>query len=150
MLYLIFLLLQPLSAQNPASGSAWFAQGLAQHASGSYDEAIHSFQSALDMGFNQPGASMRIARAYARKNEIGKSIEWMDKAAQTGFAAPGLILVDPETAAVRADKRFAGILAKMNSNARPCESNPAYRDFDFWIGEWDVSSPTNPKAAFKS
>ncbi|MBI3406479.1 MAG: hypothetical protein HY046_13585 [Acidobacteria bacterium] len=23
-------------------------------------------------------------------------------------------------------------------NASPCESNPKYREFDFWVGEWDV------------
>ena len=59
----------------------------------------------------------------------------MDKAAQAGFSTPGVILADPDTAAVRADKRFAPILARMNTNARRCEGNPAYRTFDFWIGE---------------
>ena len=93
---------------------------------------------------------MRIARAYARKNDIDKSIEWMDKAAHAGFAAPGAILTDPDTASVRNDQRFATILAKINSNARPCESNPAYRAFDFWIGEWDVTSAANPASKSES
>ena len=136
--------LAPLCAQSPATGFAWFAQGLAQHTSGAYDDAIHSFQSALDLRFNQPGASMRIGRAYAKKKDIDKAIEWMDKAAQAGFSAPGLILADPDTAAVRSDKRFGPILARMNINARPCEANSAYRTFDFWIGEWDVTSAGNP------
>ena len=88
LLPLVFFL--PLAAQTPTSGSAWFQQGLAQHTNGAYDDAIRSFQAALDQRFNSPGASMRIARAFARKNDVEKAIEWMEKAAQTGFAAPGL------------------------------------------------------------
>ena len=63
MLYLVFFILLPLTAQTPVTGSAWFAQGLEQHSNCAYDDAIHSFQSALDLRFNLPGASMRIARA---------------------------------------------------------------------------------------
>ena len=28
----------------------------------------------------------------------------------------------------------------------PCKTNPIYRQFDFWIGEWDVYGPNGKKA----
>lgn len=29
-------------------------------------------------------------------------------------------------------------LARAQENTNPCEENDHYRDFDFWVGEWDV------------
>ncbi len=30
--------------------------------------------------------------------------------------------------------------------ARPCEADSVYRQFDFWVGEWDVFTPQDRKA----
>jgi len=29
---------------------------------------------------------------------------------------------------------------------KPCNANPKHNEFDFWIGEWDVKSPTGQPA----
>lgn len=34
--------------------------------------------------------------------------------------------------------------------ARPCESGPNYRKFDFWIGDWDVQPTGTPRAPLGS
>ena len=41
------------------------------------------------------------------------------------------------------------IIIMINSNAQlssPCGKDPIYRQFDFWIGEWDVFGPKGNKA----
>lgn len=135
------MLISLCAAQTaPKNGAAWFNEGLAQHRSGHFDDATHSFKQALELQFNVPGANMRIGRAYAKKNDLDNTLTWLEKSAKAGFSIPSLILADADLIEVRDDPRFAPILKAINANARPCEANPEYREFDFWIGEWDVAS----------
>ena len=77
-------------------------------------------------------------------------MEWVAKSAAAGFRFPNVILADADLAELRADPRFVPILAQFNRNARPCQLTPGYRNFDFWIGEWEVTTlaagPAGPKA----
>lgn len=34
---------------------------------------------------------------------------------------------------------LAGASSAQSTPAKPCEARPEYRQFDFWIGEWDVT-----------
>jgi hypothetical protein len=64
----------------------------------------------------------------------------LDEAAEFEFVGSQLLQTDPEFAKVREHPRFADILAKVQSNnARPCTPRARRRQFDFWIGEWDVT-----------
>lgn len=38
------------------------------------------------------------------------------------------------------------MLTKVFAQTAPCSSNPVYRQFDFWIGQWDVYSTDGKKA----
>ncbi len=149
MIGILLLLAAAPMAQNPP-GQNHFRQGLAQHQAGDYDAAIASFQSALKLNFNSPGAMMRIGRAYVKKADLDRAIEWVGKSADAGFSAANFMATDPDWSEARKDPRFAAILARIDRNARPCEHNPAYRTFDFWIGDWEVTtvaaSPNGPKA----
>ena len=91
--------------QTPTDGQGWFNQGLAQHREGKYQDAAGAFQKALDLGFNPPGAMMRIGRTWAKRGDVDKALEWMEKSAAAGFAAPGAILADSEVAASYQDCR---------------------------------------------
>jgi len=39
----------------------------------------------------------------------------------------------------------AGFITKAQKAVSPC-SDPVYRQFDFWLGQWDVYSPKGKKA----
>ena len=47
--------------------------------------------------------------------------------------------------ALRALPRFKAFESRVNANARPCDNDPLFHAFDFWIGEWDVQ-PTGTDA----
>ena len=38
------------------------------------------------------------------------------------------------------------VIPCINAQKTPCGSNPVYRQFDFWIGEWEVYGPKGNKA----
>jgi hypothetical protein len=43
-------------------------------------------------------------------------------------------------AALRVDSRFAKMRQQAERNLKPCASTPANRQFDFWLGEWNVET----------
>ena len=50
---------------------------------------------------------------------------------------------------LRNDSRFAGFLTDIDRNARPCMYDEKHKQFDFWVGSWDVrprGQPGNPPA----
>jgi hypothetical protein len=46
-----------------------------------------------------------------------------------------------EFAAWKDDKQFSEVVARLDLVANPCKAAPEFRQFDFWIGEWDVKNP---------
>lgn len=38
------------------------------------------------------------------------------------------------------------LLVAQPGQTRPCEDNPVHRQFDFWIGEWEVTNPQGQMA----
>jgi len=48
---------------------------------------------------------------------------------------------DEDLVSLRGSDRFAEIVKKVEWNQRPCAHVTENRQFDFWLGDWDVSSP---------
>lgn len=59
---------------------------------------------------------------------------------QQGYAQPDVMNADPNLAALRLDRRFAKILEQAKKNQRPCAYTAENRQFDFWLGEWSVTT----------
>lgn len=45
---------------------------------------------------------------------------------------------------------FAPARARQQQQQAPCKSRPEYRQFDFWVGEWDVRNPQGQQAGTNS
>jgi hypothetical protein len=41
---------------------------------------------------------------------------------------------------------IVAVVPGINAQKTPCGSNPVYRQFDFWIGDWEVYGPKGNKA----
>src|SRR5207245_11675760 len=48
------------------------------------------------------------------------------------------ISTDPDLQAIRSEARFAALLEQARHNQRPCDYTAENRQFDFWVGDWDV------------
>ena len=139
-----------ITRREPSNGRAWFRLGSALHATGRYDRAAEAFQRAAEIGFQPPGAMVRVARAYARKNDREKAFEWLEKAARAGFGQYQFLSADPDMANLRGDSRFKDVLTQIERNSKPCAFSPEHRQFDFWVGEWDVQNPQGQQAGTNS
>ncbi|PYQ22659.1 MAG: hypothetical protein DMF79_05510 [Acidobacteria bacterium] len=85
-----------------------------------------------------------MARAQARLGEKDRAFEALKKARAAGFAQVSLLESEPDLLALRADARFKEVIAEADRNARPCVYRPESRAFDFWVGDWDVTTSAGP------
>jgi hypothetical protein len=125
--------------------------GLSLQSAGENEAAIPAYQKALETGFQPSVAPMiRLARVYAAVRQTDKAFEWLNKAADTGFFPPGLLKTATEFDPLRDDPRFKEIYERVLKAAEPCKNSPEYRQFDFWVGEWNVQNTLGQPAGTSS
>ncbi len=101
-------------------------------------------QKHLDAAFTaSPNAvfALALARAYARSGNKAKAFEILDKSTTIGGIAPETLNTEKDFAAWKDDPAFKLLVNKNDLAVNPCKAAPEFRQFDFWIGEWDVKNP---------
>jgi hypothetical protein len=137
-----------ITKAQPANNRAWSRLGYTLHASGRYQEAIAAYQKIA--ANNNPAVLYNLACSYARLNQKDKAFEWLNKAVQAGFAQAAQLNSDSDLASLREDARFKDVQALMVKTLTPCMVTPEHRQFDFWIGEWNVMTPQGQLAGTNS
>jgi hypothetical protein len=87
-----------------------------------------------------PVFALALARAYARNNSKDKAYETLEKSIALGGISPDSLNGEADFAAFKTDPRFVEIVKKSDVAVNPCKASPAFREFDFWIGEWDAKN----------
>ena len=112
--------------------------GVSLSQSGHTDRAIPAYRRAAALGFAPTFSWYNLACAYAVIQDPEHAFEALDSLMARGYRQPQALETDTDLASLKADPRFAAVVARARKNAFPCESDPRSREFDFWIGEWDV------------
>jgi hypothetical protein len=100
-------------------------------------------QSQLEIVFAtspNPVFGLALARACARNGNKEKAYEILEKSTTLGGIAPETLNNEADFAALRSEPRFADIVKKSDIAVNPCKASPSFREFDFWIGEWDAKN----------
>ena len=130
---------EAITKVEATNGRAWYRLGASLHGLGHYAKAVEAYQKAL--GISQaPLIMYNLACSYARLNDKEKAFEWLSKALQAGFAQVALLKTDDDLASLRSDARFSETLALADKLTHPCSYVPEYKQFDFWVGEWNVQN----------
>ena len=87
----------------------------------------------------------RAAAAHLRLGHRDQAIRWLERAEELGLPLPYLD-ADPGLGELRGDPRFQELRKVAERKTFPCRHEPRYRDFDFWIGSWEVYGPGGGKA----
>src|SRR3954447_31305 len=128
------------SPAAPTDAGGWFRLGIAKHDSGDIDGALAAYQKAEAMHFAQPvPLYIREARAYARAGKNDEAFAALKRLTDLGFANPEILDAQNDLLPIRTDPRYAATIDAAKKNQHPC-SAPEFRQFDFWIGEWDVEA----------
>ena len=126
-----------LTETTADDGQAWFRLGQAQFQLKRYDDALASYAKAIANGV--PQASYQTAVAHAAKGDGSQALVWLGKLADAGANVYGAVKNNPVFQPLAENSDFKDVLARL----KPCNSD-AYRQFDFWLGTWDVASAGSP------
>jgi hypothetical protein len=88
------------------------------------------------------GSPTELARSLARTGQSDAALSELETLVAAGFANLAVI-ANTDLDSLRTSPRFQAFEKRANANAKPCEADPKFRQFDFWVGEWDVQ-PTGP------
>lgn len=124
--------------EDPSNSMAWLHLGASRQKLKQYEAAVAAFQHLEKDSRFAATALYREAASLAKLNRKEDALTTLDKAIDAGFVRLQLFQEDPDLAAIRDDTRFTKIVAKADAIAHPCAHQPESRQFDFWIGEWDV------------
>ncbi len=127
-------------AADPANGKAWYRLGVARQSQEKFKAAVEAYLKAEAIG-HHPVVMYNLATAYARLGDKEAALGWLEKAAGAGFSQVQPAKSDPDLAALRGDPRYQAAVDKMEAAAHPCETSPQSRQFDFWVGSWEVRTP---------
>ncbi|HVZ97680.1 MAG TPA: hypothetical protein VG847_12445 [Chitinophagaceae bacterium] len=106
-----------------------------------YDAAIKNLELSLQKhpaAFAYPAIYSRLAKAYAGTGNKQQAFEKLDSAEARGYINFPELDSSREFDKYRNDDTFKILYEKAYQGAFPCMINPHQREFDFWIGEWDV------------
>jgi tetratricopeptide (TPR) repeat protein len=126
---------------------AWNRFGFSNYNIGLYDEASKDYERSLA---NKPSPQLkfivesRLAKLYAKTNRQDASVSWLNKAIGDGYTNINELDSSADFSMVRNTQAFKDARQKAFIIAYPCSADAHSRQFDFWIGEWDVYQ-TNTK-----
>ncbi len=123
------------------NGLVWYRLGEAYQAEGSYNEAIKSYKKSLEFKIATiPMFIIRIclAKTYSQNKDSASALDLLTRMTGNGYSNFSDLSNAKEYEFLRSSSRFLEILSKARSNAFPCLDNPHNREFDFWVGNWNV------------
>lgn len=127
--------------EAPQNSAAWNKLGFCYHNLGDYNKALNSYNKSLEY---KPATQLeaiihsRLARVYALRNEKEKAFNSLENALKAGYKLAGELQDHKDFDALRGDARYSSFITRATTNAMPCLADKQFREFDFWIGEWDV------------
>jgi hypothetical protein len=132
-----------LTQQNPTNARFWYRLGISARHNKDFDVSLNAMQKAKTLGAPNglPAfiADYEIANIYAAMGDSDHALASLKASADGGFSQPARLSGDVEWNSLRQNPRFLELSKQVQHNAAPCE-DAAFREFDFWLGDWDVAS----------
>jgi len=130
---------EALARQDSSNAKYWYQIGLSAANLGRYDRGLVAFARSAALMPN-PNAIYNVGAMHARLSHVDSAFAWLNRALITGFGNPALLQSDEDLASIRSDARFAALVVSAGKAPTPCLTDPDFRRFDFWVGEWDVTA----------
>lgn len=140
---------QSIAKREPQNANARMRAGIGLLNQHKTQAAIKQLEEATSLGPN-PMSFFYLATAYAQANQPDKCVTALDNALKSGFSALSLFENDPNLAKIKSTPAIEEMHQRLLKGVYPCRYSEQARQFDFWIGEWDVKSTTGQQAGSSS
>jgi len=130
-----------ITVRDPKNGPAWTNLGESLLQLHKPEASAQAFQHAIQAGFRPVLNQVNAARAYAEAHDRAKVLTLLQQVVDSGNGGRmrPIILSSTEFSSLSGDPDFQKLLDQM----RPC-TTAEYRQFDFWVGDWDVQVQGQP------
>ncbi len=124
---------------EPQNWNARTRLGASLTAKGMAKEAINPLEEAVKIGNNNQ-SMYYLASAYAANRQPDQAFQWPEKAVANGFALLTVFDEDKTFAGWKSDVRYTKVREGIFRTVYPCRYAEKSREFDFWLGEWEVKN----------
>jgi tetratricopeptide (TPR) repeat protein len=131
-------LYEQLAQSEPSSTRNWYRLGVCSESLGQHEKALGAFENAKAKGLPVSLVGYNIAVALAGTGQSAKAMDELAEAVKQGYAQPDQLTADPALNSIRGDARFPALVEHAKHNQTPCVYQAENRQFDFWVGDWDV------------
>lgn len=132
-----------LTKEQPDNARFWYRLGVSARGDKRFDVALEAMQKAKTLGVGRglpaPLADYELAVTYAAMGETARALDTLKASADGGFMQAGRLENDAEWNSLRTSDDFLALTKRVQHNAAPC-GDPEFKQFDFWVGDWDVAS----------
>jgi hypothetical protein len=127
---------EALARAHPDSGRVWYRLGNSLYRTGRHDAAVEALEHATATFQPASYAHSRLAQVYAESDRPSDAVAEIRRTVEAQ-GIPYAVLVSTEAfEPLRGVAEYDTYMDSIN----PCGA-PEYRQFDFWIGEWNVMTP---------
>jgi len=118
----------------------WMQLGMSAAFTKDYKAGARAFERASASG-GGPVAAYNAGAMFARLSQPDSAFAWLGRAVQIGFGDTTTLAADDDLASLRGDPRYAKLRHDATVAPAPCREAANYRRFDFWVGNWRVTTP---------
>lgn len=130
--------LAALVAEPEADGAAWYGLAVQAREAGDRATAARALDEAEAVEYSPARIGLERARLAVLEDDAADAVRQLQVLADGGFTAVGVITSDPLLSSLAGRPEFDALVATLSEAAYPCEHHEKFREFDFWVGEWDV------------
>lgn len=134
--------------EHPTNAAAWVKRGNVADLAHDDHAALADYDLAEKNGVPPAILSYRRARSYMNLQNSDAALTQLELAVSNGVSLSTRLddkVFDP----IRSTPRFKAILAQNDLIQHPCDDAP-HRAFDFWVGDWTVTTKDGPKVGDSS
>ncbi len=136
---------EALAKEYPSDALSRFRVGIALLELNRLSEAEASLREGEKLGIPAPQAAYRLAQLFAEMKRPDAAIAELERArAAQLFLAPSALAADRHLASLKSHSKWSAVLTSFDALVRPCMHDARYREFDFWVGDWDVRPTGQP------
>ncbi|MGH7565278.1 MAG: tetratricopeptide repeat protein [Gemmatimonadota bacterium] len=125
-----------ITRQHPDSGRAWYRLGNSLYETERYDAAAEALGKAVETFQPVSYAHYLLAQVHAESGRTADAVAEIQRTVEAQGVPYAVLVATPAFESLAGVSDFDALMASID----PC-GPPGYRQFDFWIGDWDVRNP---------
>jgi len=116
----------------------WYQAAVDAREADDLDAARSALARAAELGLPPIRTGLERARILVVSEDRDAAVAQLEALAAQGFSAVGLLTDDALLGTLTGHAGFDALVETMTVRAYPCEHEDAFRQFDFWLGDWVV------------